>query len=443
MKKLALYTLGCRVNQYETEAIAEAFIKLGYALVDFDQFADVYVINTCTVTNISDKKSRKMIRKVKQINPNSVVAAVGCYAQVSPQEIANIEGVDVIVGTSDKGTIAELVEKFINERKQIIHVENIMNTRKFEELEIDEYQDKKRAFLKVQDGCDRYCAYCLIPYARGPVRSRNPINIIKEVEKLAANGFKEIILSGIHVASYGKDLTNVTLIDIIEKIDNIAGIERIRIGSVEPMFFTEDIVKRLSMTNKFCPHFHLSLQSGCDETLKRMNRSYSTKEYKATVDLIRKSFIDSSITTDIIVGFPGESDAEFNKTYEFLREIKLSKLHIFKFSPRRGTKAALLGDQISPIIKENRSKELLKLDEDLESEFINKYIGRVMKVLFENKTGDKFNGYTTNYLRVELRTSMNVAGRLLDVKLTEACNDHAKGVLILAPKYDYYIKNRR
>jgi threonylcarbamoyladenosine tRNA methylthiotransferase MtaB len=431
MKKLAMYTLGCRVNQYETEAIAEAFIKLGYSLVDFDDYADVYVINTCTVTSISDKKSRKMIRKVKKINPTSVVAAVGCYAQVAPSEIAEIEGVDVIVGTSDKGAIAALVEKFLEDRQQIVHVENIMNLRKFEELEIDEYQDKKRAFLKVQDGCDRFCSYCLIPLARGPVRSRDPINIINEVEKLATNGFKEIILSGIHVASYGKDLDDISLIDIIEKIDKIDGIERIRIGSVEPMFFTEDIIKRLTNTIKFCPHFHLSLQSGCDETLKRMNRNYSTEEYKTTVNSIRDNFIDSSITTDIIVGFPGESDEEFNTTYKFLSELKLSKMHIFKFSPRKGTKAGLLKNQITPEIKESRSNRLLELDEINEFNFINLHIGRIMKVLFENSSNSTYTGYTNNYLRVEVTTPVDVSGRILDVKLTKGANGYAKGALVI------------
>lgn len=429
MKRLALYTLGCRVNQYETEAIAETFIKLGYSIVDFDEFAEVYIINTCTVTNISDKKSRKMIRKVKTINPEAVVAAVGCYAQIAPQEIAAIQGVDVIVGTSDKGNIVTLVEQFIKEKKQIIHVQNIMNLRKFEELDIDEYQDKKRAFLKVQDGCDRYCSYCLIPYARGPVRSRAPENIIKEVNKLAANGFKEIILSGIHVASYGKDLKGTTLTQIIEAIDTIDGIERIRIGSVEPMFFSPEVISRLSKLNKFCPHFHLSLQSGCDETLQRMNRSYTTAEYKSTVDAIRSNFKDSSITTDVIVGFPGETEEEFNNTLEFLKEIALSKMHIFKYSQRRGTKAETFENQVKPELKEIRSNILLELDETLGLKFTQKYLGNVVKVLFENSSGRVFSGYTENYLKVEIESKIDISGQLLNVKLIEAQHDHAIGRL--------------
>lgn len=431
MKKLALYTLGCRVNQYETEAIAETFIKLGYSVVDFDEYADVYVINTCTVTNISDKKSRQMIRKVKKINPNGIVAAVGCYAQVAPEQVASIEGVDVIVGTSDKGKIAELVEKFMENSEKITHVENIMNVRKFEELEINDYQENTRAFLKIQDGCDRYCSYCLIPYARGTVRSREPDNIIKEVEKLAKNGFKEIILSGIHVASYGKDLKNITLTDIIEKINNIDKIERIRIGSVEPMFFKPEIINRLSRVNKLCPHFHLSLQSGCDETLKRMNRQYSAKQYSDTIDDIRKNFVDAAITTDIIVGFPGENEEEFSKTYKFLEKIKLSKIHIFKFSPRNGTKAAGFENQVSPQIKETRSKLLLELDEKLEKEFIDKHIGRIMTVLFENKGTSNNNGYTTNYLKIELESDndRDLSGKILEVELIETKNNFAVGKL--------------
>lgn len=430
MKKLALYTLGCRVNQYETEAIAETFIKQGYSIVDFDEFADVYVINTCTVTNISDRKSRNMIRRVKKINPNSIVAAVGCYAQVAPGEIAAIEGVDVIVGTSDKGKIVDLVERFVKEKEQIIHVDNIMNIRRFEELEIDEYQERKRAFLKVQDGCDRFCSYCLIPFARGPVRSREPENIIKEVEKLAGNGFKEIILSGIHVASYGKDLGSISLVDVIEKINEVRGIERIRIGSVEPMFFTKDVIERLSKIDKFCHHFHLSLQSGCNETLERMNRTYTAEEYRNTVEAIRENFSDTSITTDIIVGFPGETDDEFNITYEFLRSIRLSKMHIFKYSPRKGTKAASFKNQISSEIKEQRSNTLLELDKALEKEFISSYIGRRMDVLFETTEGTKCSGYTSNYIKVIVDSSSDIAGEIACVELEDAFDDYAHGTLI-------------
>ena len=432
MSKVALYTLGCRVNQYETEAIIESFKKHGYEIVEFDEFADIYIINTCTVTNASDKKSRQMIRKVKKVNPKAVVAAVGCYAQIAPEEVAQIEGVDVVLGTTDKGRIPEIIERFLEDNKKIIYAPNIMKLLQFEELEIDEYKGKTRGFLKIQDGCDRYCSYCIIPYARGPVRSRKPENIYSEARKLGANGFKEIILSGIHVASYGKDLGNVNLTDIIENINNINGIERIRIGSVEPTFFTKDTIERLSKVPKLCPHFHLSLQSGCDETLRRMNRAYSTRQYEDTVNAIRTNFSDASITTDIIVGFPGETEDEFFKSYAFVKNIKLSKTHIFKFSPRKGTKASQFNNQISPEIKKKRSKLLSELDVILEKEFIDNHIGRTMKVLFENREGIINNGYTINYIKVELNNdvALDLSGQILEVKLIESRSGTAQGILV-------------
>lgn len=430
MNRVGLHTLGCRVNQYETEAMAEGFIKRNYEVVDFNEFADVYVINTCTVTSIGDKKSRQMIRKAKKTNPEAVVVVAGCYAQVAPDEVAKIEGVDIIIGTKDKGKAAELVEEYKKSRRQIKSVDNIMSIREFEELEIDEYQDRTRAFLKIQDGCNRYCSYCLIPYARGPVRSRTPENILREVEKLASNGFKEIILSGIHVASYGKDLKNASLEGIVEMVDEIPEIERIRIGSVEPMYFTEETVNKLKRSTKFCPHFHLSLQSGCDATLKRMNRQYTTQMYRDTVNKIRDSFTDASITTDIIVGFPGETDEEFNDTYEFLKVIRLSKMHIFKYSPRSGTRAAEFANQIASEVKETRSKLLLELDEKLELEYINKFIGREMDVLFEETNNDIACGYTRNYIKVCAETEDDISGKILNVKLTGSKGNMAKGNIL-------------
>lgn len=430
MKKVALYTLGCRVNQYETEAMAETFIKKGYEAVDFEDYADVYIINTCTVTNMGDRKSRQMIRKAKRKNPDSIIAVAGCYAQVSPDEAAAIEGVDVVVGTSDKGRIADLVEEYEKNKKKIKMVENIMNVREFEELQIDEYQDRTRAFLKIQDGCDRYCSYCLIPFARGPVRSRKPENIINEVLKLADKGFKEVILSGIHVASYGKDIGDVTLLDVIKGINEIDGIERIRIGSVDPTFFTEKVIKEIAKIEKLCPHFHLSLQSGCNETLKRMNRHYTSEEYKATVEGLRQAFPDVSITTDVIVGFPGETDEEFRSTYEFLKDIKLSKMHIFKYSPRKGTRAAQYKEQVPPEVKEQRSKILLELDSELERIFIEKFISRKMDVLFEEMNGGISNGYTKNYIKVSVNSEDDISGKIYDVNLTECVGNYAKGYII-------------
>lgn len=421
--KAAFCTLGCRVNQYETEAMTELFVKNGYQIVDFDDFADVYVINTCTVTSIGDKKSRQMIRKSKKTNKDSIIVVAGCYAQVSPDEVAEIEGVDVIIGTEDKGKIIELIEEYKKNKKQIKHIENIMSVRKFEDLEIEEYQDRNRAFLKIQDGCDRFCSYCLIPYARGPVRSKEPEKIYEEVQRLSKNGFKEVILSGIHVASYGKDLKNVTLADVIEGISKIDGIERIRIGSIDPLFFTEDAVNRISKVEKLCHHFHISLQSGCDDTLKRMNRHYTSYEYKEIIDRLRNAFDDLSITTDVIVGFPGETDDEFNKSYEFIKDIQFSKIHVFKYSKREGTKAADFKDKVNPKIKEERSKRLLYLDNELENNFIKKHIGKKMDVLFENKKDEYFEGYTKNYIRVKVKSEEELSGLIRDVLINGVCDE--------------------
>jgi threonylcarbamoyladenosine tRNA methylthiotransferase MtaB len=421
--KAAFCTLGCRVNQYETEAMTELFIKNGYQIVNFDDFADVYVINTCTVTSIGDKKSRQMIRKSKKTNKDSIIVVAGCYAQVSPDEVAKIEGVDVVIGTKDKGKIIELIEEYKKNKKQIKHIENIMSVRKFEDLEIEEYQDRNRAFLKIQDGCDRFCSYCLIPYARGPVRSKEPEKIYKEVQRLSKNGFKEVILSGIHVASYGKDLKDVTLVDIIEGISKIDGIERIRIGSIDPLFFTEDAVNRISKVEKLCHHFHISLQSGCDDTLKRMNRHYTSYEYKEIIDRLRNTFDDLAITTDVIVGFPGETDDEFNKSYEFIKDIQFSKIHVFKYSKREGTKAADLKDEVDPKIKEKRSKRLLCLDKELENNFIKKHIGKKMDVLFENKKNEYFEGYTKNYIRVKAKSKEELGGLIKDVLINGVCDE--------------------
>lgn len=432
--KVAFATLGCRVNQYESEAMTEKFIREGYEVESFDEFADVYVINTCTVTNMGDKKSRQMISRARRLNGEAVIAVVGCYAQIAPDEVSHIEGVDVVLGTRNKGDIVYWVNRCREERKQVVSVNDVLKNKTFEPLNIEEYQDKTRAFLKIQDGCNRFCSYCLIPYARGSVCSKDPDTVIEEVGRLAAHNFKEIILSGIHTASYGVDLdNNIRLIDILEKIENVDGIERVRIGSIDPTFFTEGIIDRMLSLKKLSPHFHLSLQSGCDDTLKRMNRTYTTEEYKNIVEAMRKNWHDVSITTDIIVGFPGESDEEFNKTYEFLKEIKLSKMHIFKYSPRKGTKAAEMKQQIDGKIKDERSSALLELNEDLECLFMNKFIGRTMNVLYEqnhSELSDAYEGYTENYIKVITKHSANIIGEIRKTKLTEVKNEYMRGEVI-------------
>jgi len=420
--KVAFTTLGCRVNVYETEAMSELFIKEGHEIIPFNKIADVYIINTCTVTNMGDKKSRQMINRARRKNENAVIAVVGCYSQIAPKEISSIEGVDIVLGTRNKSKIVHYVNRFIEEKKQIIKVDDVLHSKIFDDLSIEEYQYKTRAFLKIQDGCNRFCSYCLIPYARGAVCSKEPEKVIEEVHKLAEHGFKEIILSGIHIASYGFELKdNWSLIKILEEVNNVEGIERIRIGSIDPTFFTKDVIKNISNMDKVCPHFHLSLQSGCDETLKRMNRRYSTSEYRAVVQNLRKHIKDISITTDVIVGFPGETDYEFNKTYEFLKEIELSKMHIFKYSPRSRTKAAKMQCQVDGKVKDIRSHKLIELNEKLEKQFMQKYIGRTMEVLYEQKSKEHegyYEGYTPNYIRVLSKINYDaLIGKVLPTKL--------------------------
>lgn len=426
--KVAFSTLGCRVNVYESEAMAEKFIREGYEVVDASEAADVYVINTCTVTNMGDKKSRQIISRARRLNENATVAVVGCYSQIAPKEVSEIPGVDVVLGTRNKGDVVYYVNKARDEGKSQVHVEGVLKNKKFEELNIEEYQDKTRAFLKIQDGCNRFCTYCIIPYSRGSVCSKDPKKVLEEVNKLAEHGFKEIILSGIHTASYGLDLEgSVNLIDIIEEIEKVEGIERIRIGSIEPAFFTPEVIEKIKKFKKLCPHFHLSLQSGCDATLKRMNRRYTAKEYADSVNLLRETKPDVSITTDVIVGFPGETEEEFNETYEFLKNIKLTKTHVFKYSPRKGTKAADMQDQLDGSIKEKRSKLLIELSNKNEKEFIEKFIGKEMDALIEAEVKGKdgiYEGYTRNYIKVQVPcTCADVTGKIVDIEITEAENE--------------------
>jgi len=431
--KVALYTLGCRVNSYESEAMAEKFIKEGYEVVSFDEFSDVYVINTCTVTNMGDKKSRQMIGRARRHNPEAIIAVVGCYSQIASDEIAQIEGVDVVLGSRNKGDIVYWVNRAREESKQVVEVKDVLKNNKFEQLAISEYQDKTRAFLKIQDGCNRFCSYCLIPFARGGVCSKEPEKILKEVKELSKNGFKEIILSGVHTASYGVDLEgNWDLVKILEEINKIEGIERIRIGSIDPTFFTEGVIERICNLEKMCPHFHLSLQSGCDATIRRMNRKYTAQEYKDVVENLRKYMKDVSITTDIIVGFPGESNVEFEATYEFLKGIKLSKMHIFKYSKRTGTKAAEMPFQVDGLIKEERSKKLIELNNALEVEFMEKFLGREMRVLYEEAIGGKENtyvGYTENYIKVITESDENLEGKIVPTKLAAVKQENMIGII--------------
>ena len=432
MKKVAFYTLGCKVNQYETEAMLELFEKEGYEKAETEDYADVYVINTCTVTHMSDRKSRQYIRRMKKKNPDAIIAVVGCYSQVSPEEILSIDEVNLVMGTNDRKKIVEEVKK-IDASRKVSTVDDIMKVKAFEEIEINKTNGKTRAFMKIQDGCDRYCSYCIIPYARGRVRSRDLESIVKEVENLASNGYKEVVLTGIHVASYGKDIkdSDIKLLDVIKQINDIEGIERIRLSSVEPILFTDEFVEAVSTMDKVCPHYHLSLQSGCDETLKRMKRRYTTEEYKAIVDRLRAAIPNVSITTDVIVGFPGETNEEFDKTYEFLKDIELTHMHVFKYSPRKGTPAATMENQVDPSTKHDRSEKLLQLNEENFKKFGQKMLDKEFNVLFEQKVGDnKFEGLTENYVKVIVESDKDLSEQILKVKITDVKNEFLEGILV-------------
>lgn len=416
-KKAALLTLGCKVNTYETEAVEELLKSKSYEIVDFEEFADLYIINTCTVTAMSDKKSRQMIRRTKKMNPDSLVVVMGCYSQKAPGEILEIEEVNLVLGTSNRKALLEELETMTAKDKRIV-VEDIMKIRDFEELQISEVRDRARALIKVQDGCDRFCSYCIIPYTRGPVRSRKMQSIIEEVQRVVENGYKEVVLAGIHVASYGKDLGNSSLIDVIEEISKIKGLERIRTSSVEPIIITDEFINRLKSVDKFCPHFHLSLQSGCDSVLKRMNRRYTAGEYKIAVEKIRMAFPLAAITTDVIVGFPEETQEEFDITKKFLEDIKLYETHVFKYSPREGTKAAQMNDHVEPVIKSQRSEALLTLNIKNKKAFENAHIGKEVDVLFETFENNLVVGHSDNYIKIGVSTLENLTNQIRKVKIT-------------------------
>lgn len=428
MKKAALHNLGCKVNAYETEAMQHLLEEAGYEIVPFTQKADVYVINTCSVTNMADRKSRQMLHKAKKNNPDSIVVAAGCYVQTSEKEVLNDLSVDIVIGNDRKHDLVRLLEEYsldsVNDT-----VDDINDGKHdFEELFIDQTKEHTRAFIKVQDGCNQFCSYCIIPYARGRVRSRRFENVIAEVERLAANGFKEVVLTGIHLSSYGVDFEEVTgLLELIQAVNAVKGIERIRLGSLEPKIVTEHFASELSKLDKICPHFHLSLQSGCDATLKRMNRKYTTKEYERGCELLRKYFVHPAITTDVIVGFPGETEEDFEQTKAYLEHIHFYEMHIFKYSKRKGTRAAVMPDQIDEQVKAARSEKLIALGHDMSKEFRKFYIGKNEEVLFEEKAviGDKeyFVGYTKEYVKVAKKTDENLENQIVSGRISGMLTD--------------------
>lgn len=428
MRKAALHNLGCKVNSYETEAMQQLLEEAGYEIVPFSEGADVYIINTCSVTNIADRKSRQMLHRAKKMNSKAVVVAAGCYVQAAGEELKKDESVDLVIGNNKKNQLISILEDYFahNGASQEEAVLDISCTTEYENLSIDKIADHTRAFLKVQDGCNQFCSYCIIPYTRGRVRSRDPQEVVKEVERLTSKGYQEIVLTGIHLSSYGKDFPEkekLTLLDLIVKIHEIPGLQRIRLGSLEPRIITEEFANTLKCLKKVCPHFHLSLQSGCDETLKRMNRHYTTAEYLKCCEILRKAYDNPAITTDVIVGFPGETEEEFSITKEFLKTIHFYEMHVFKYSKRAKTKAALMPDQVPESIKAERSNELLSLEESMSLAYRKTFLGKKTDVLLEERCQidgtDYMTGHTMEYVRAAVPYKEGLKGKMASGILTE------------------------
>lgn len=422
MKKVALHNLGCKVNAYETEAMQELLEKEGYEIVPFKEGADIYIINTCTVTNMADRKSRQMLHRAKKMNPNAIVVAAGCYVQAKSESKETDESIDIIIGNNKKqdliSILREYQEKHDGIQKEII---DINHTKEYEELHLSKTAEHTRAYLKVQDGCNQFCTYCIIPYARGRVRSREKENVVAEVKQLVANGYQEVVLTGIHLSSYGVDLQGEDLLSLILAVNEIEGLKRIRLGSLEPRIITEEFAKTISGLEKICPHFHLSLQSGCNGTLKRMNRRYTAEEYFEKCELLRKYFDNPALTTDVIVGFPGETEEEFEESRAFVEKVNFYETHIFKYSRREGTKAAVMEDQVPEQIKTKRSNILLELDERKRKEYEEKFIGKIVEVLMEEeveKEGKRYQtGHTKEYIKVALESDENMQNQLVKIKI--------------------------
>ena len=395
--------------------MAQKLIEHGFEIVEFGTIADIYIINTCTVTNIADRKSRQMARRAKQLNPKSIVVAIGCYAQVAQSELEKIDEIDLVLGNNEKNQIVKYLENYNIEKKH--EIIDIFSQKEYLEYGDITYTEKTRAVVKIQDGCDRFCTYCIIPYARGRVRSRTVENILEEIKKNVENGIKEVVITGIHIASYGKDLENISLINLLESINQIPDLKRIRLGSLEPTIITDEFVARLSKLEKICHHFHLSLQSGCNDTLKRMNRRYTVEEFKKVIERLKRTYPEVAITTDIILEFPVETEEEFEQTKKFLKDIKFYKMHVFKYSPREGTKAATMNEQILGEIKEKRSNELICISNKNEQEYIEQFIGKEMEVLLEEQEGDYIKGHTENYITVKIEANQGNENELRTVKL--------------------------
>ena len=428
-RTVAIHSLGCKVNSYEAESMEQLLKQAGYTIVPFDEniTADIYIINTCSVTNIADRKSRQMLHKSKKINPDAIVVAAGCYVNADTKKAAEDNAVDIVLGNNCKINIVEALENYYKDKNNSEMVVDFKEKQEYEELKLDEVSTHTRAYIKIQDGCNQFCSYCIIPYTRGRIRSRDIDEIEEEVTKLVSKGFKEVVLTGIHLTSYGVDNNKGSLLEVIMRLDKIDGLQRIRLGSLEPRVITEEFAKTLSSSKKICPHFHLSLQSGCDATLKRMNRKYTTKEYERGCELLRKYFVHPAITTDVIVGFPGETEEEFEQTKAYLEHIHFYEMHIFKYSKRKGTRAAVMPDQIDEQIKAARSEKLIALGHDMSKEFRKFYIGKNEEALFEEKAviGDKeyFVGYTKEYVKVAKKTDENLENQIVSGRISGMLTD--------------------
>ena len=422
-KKVALHNLGCKVNAYETEAMQEMLERAGYTIVPFKEGADVYVINTCTVTNIADRKSRQMLHRARKMNPEAIVVAAGCYVQAQAEHGEIDECIDIVIGNNKKKDLIPLLEQYFQKREKENAVIDINHTKEYEELHLSKTGEHTRAYIKVQDGCNQFCTYCIIPYARGRVRSRSLESVLEEVRNLAAHGYREVVLTGIHLSSYGIDLKDTDLLRLILAVHEIEGIERIRLGSLEPRIITEEFARTIAALPKMCPHFHLSLQSGCNATLRRMNRRYSAEEYFEKCELLRKYFDNPALTTDVIVGFPGETEEEFEESRAFVDKVNFYETHIFKYSRREGTKAAVMKDQIPEQEKAKRSAVMIEMGQKKQADFEKSFAGKQVEVLVEGKVQmegtEYWIGHTKEYMKVALQSENNLENQLLTITLNQ------------------------
>jgi len=432
MPTVAFYTLGCKVNFYDTEAIWQLFKKEGYEQVDFEETADVYLINTCSVTNTGDKKSRQIIRRAIRRNPDAVIAVTGCYAQTAPAEVLAIPGVDLVIGTQDRDKLMDYIREIRRQRRPVNVVRNIMKTREFEEMDVPEFADRTRAFLKIQEGCNNFCTFCIIPWARGLSRSRKPENVLRQARRLAEAGYREIVLTGIHTGGYGEDLDNYRLSDLLADLEKIDGLERIRISSIEASQIDDRMLEVLGGSRKMCRHLHIPVQAGDDEILRRMRRKYTTEEYAAKIAYIRRAMPDVAITTDVIAGFPGETDAHFENGFRFIEQIGFAELHVFPYSKRSGTPAARMDGQVDEDVKRERVHRLIELSERMQAAYASRWVGREVDVIPEREAKGRegqglLSGHSDNYLHVVFDGDPSMIGGICRVRITSAEEGECRG----------------